>query len=186
MEKIVRYFTLSLLLIIPIAVFLFLKNFGENHFKVPVYYQSGTMIEGCIQTGEQHKVAINALYSTEKESIFLCYLPQHVEGTAFYDGLDRIKTKWQNINVIGVVDSNLNTIDVGTTLTVNQELLDIVNCQFVLGQDKKLDTIPINQIILIDHKLRIRGYYQGEILEEIDRLDVEIDILYKEYANETE
>ncbi|TAG52152.1 MAG: SCO family protein [Cytophagales bacterium] len=38
MKKASQYIILSILLILPVLVYLFLKNFGENHYRLPYYF----------------------------------------------------------------------------------------------------------------------------------------------------
>ena len=54
---------------------------------------------------------------------------------------------------------------------------NFINCELVLGEDRLLTKPLTNKYVLIDKKLMIRGYYQVDNLDEIERLDVELDIL---------
>jgi hypothetical protein len=52
-----------------------------------------------------------------------------------------------------------------------------MNCELVLGESEWLDEPIENKSVLIDKEKRIRGYYILTDIDEIERLDTEIDIL---------
>ncbi|MCB0506055.1 MAG: hypothetical protein KDC58_11225, partial [Cyclobacteriaceae bacterium] len=62
---------------------------------------------------------------------------------------------------------------------INQ-LFKVANCSLVLGQDSVIHKPIFNQLVLVDTHKQIRGYYSGSELEDMDRLDIELDILNRE------
>jgi hypothetical protein len=61
-----------------------------------------------------------------------------------------------------------------------EQLYKIANCSLVFGQDTAISAPLFNQLVLVDAQKRIRGYYIGSDLDDMDRLDIEIDILSRE------
>ena len=55
--------------------------------------------------------------------------------------------------------------------------LHFINCELILGEDHLLKQPIVNKFVLIDSERNIRGYYDCSDLDDIERLDVELDIL---------
>jgi len=166
-------------LIIPSMVYIFLRGFGDNKFEIPVYYSKGVKIEGCgVNSDSTHLVKFEH-YKLEGSQLF--YFPQWVNSKEFYRQCKRIQNKPYNVTFIAISDTTLQN-ELGNTLVVADKayLYKIANCGLVFGQEVAITSPIYNQLVLVDAKKRIRGYYDGADLEDMDRLDVELDILRKE------
>ena len=60
-----------------------------------------------------------------------------------------------------------------------RNITDLINCGFNLEIDCGLS----QQLVLLDKNSQIRGYYQVDDSEELDRLITEINILFLEYSD---
>jgi hypothetical protein len=155
MNKKITYLLLALAL--PGLVFIFLKIFGKNHFDIPVYYTKGvssdTLNNDCrITIHGQYYVADSVLKEwNRKGSVILFSFSGEQE------------TEWMH-------------------KLFNKGKLEFIqpvcwNC----GEDKFKDCVlflkePYNTVLIDDQK-RIRGYYKLGDREEMDRLEVEVEIL---------
>lgn len=165
-------------LVIPSLVYIFLRGFGDNKFEIPVFYQEGISIDGCNTTKSIHLVQFEN-YSLQGAQLF--YFPQWVNDDEFYRQCNRIRTKQPKVVFTAIADSTNYTV-VGNILMVSDEahLYEIANCSLVLGQEVAISKPVYNQLVLVDAQKRIRGYFNGNELEDMDRLDVELDILKRE------
>lgn len=164
---------------IPSMVYIFLRQFGNNKFEIPVYYAEGISVEGCANSkGRQHFVQFED-YALQGAKLF--YFPQWVNDDEFYRQCNRIKDKQNQVVFTAIADSSKYTV-FGNLLMVSDEthLYEIANCALIIGQDSSISKPLYNQLVLVDSKKRIRGYFNGNELEDMDRLDVELDILKKE------
>lgn len=166
-KKIVYLF---IALLLPIAVFLFLKFFGKNEFAVTPLFQS-----------EKELPSGNCAYSYD--------VPYTIPDSVF--SLLRIQSRSELVVVIfaaasaGEEDDRLvNRVQDGflydpvefrwiseDTSAVRWDL--IRRCVFLLPDG-------IN-VVALDRKGRIRGQYDGHSLEEMDRLTVELKVILRKY-----
>ncbi|MCB0495247.1 MAG: hypothetical protein KDC79_03885 [Cyclobacteriaceae bacterium] len=167
-------------LVFPVLIYLFLRGFGENHFAIPVYYENGISIDGCKdEAGKKHLVQFET-YALGEAHLF--YFPQWVTNDEFYRQCERIHTKWPQLQFTAIADSSYSKPRIGNKLVVadQKHLYEIANCSLVLGQDSSIHHPAYNQLVLVDTHKQIRGYYKGNELKDMDRLDVELEILNKE------
>ena len=169
---------LFLALLLPVTIFLFLHYFGQNEFEIPVYHESS--IE---QISSKCQMEYNFPYRITNTSLSL-------DTTAvvfFVGGLSKeqmIESTFQLSRLVDEFGEGVPQI-----LLVNQQtdemvgsekmtLLDSISyvmerdCLFIAGD---------NQIVLVDGEKRIRGYYSNATLKEVDRLILELKILFKYY-----
>jgi len=158
---------LTATLLIPVVIFLFLKFFGENKFDIPVFYQDGVphTFENCEFPEDSQYIIKDSAVNGPKCYVFV------TDNT----GLNRVKNIKQRINQsVGKLNIKIFTSDStqikGDELSIlsKEELKRKLNCAFAS------DTL--DQIILVDKRRRIRGYYRFN-REEVDRLIVESKIL---------
>lgn len=183
MKKLFKVFVLIVALLLPALVYLFLKGFGKNEFAIPIYYQEGISIEGCNKTSQsQHYVKFE---SYDLEGACLFYFPQWVNDEEFYRQCSRIHDKYPGVRFTAIADSSYTQTQTGNILRAknDDQLYQLANCALILGQDHSISKPLYNQLVLVDKKKRIRGYYNGNELSDMDRLDIEIDILQKEKEN---
>ncbi len=156
MKKIV----LVIFLLLPIGIFLFLRFFGENEFSIPVYYEQGvdSPPAGCDRKYDApYKVADKLL-----ENI-----------------------GWNRRPALIVADS---TVLIKKSLNrLEEDLVSGVQVIFFTGKDDYVSSFYACdllleapwKVVLIDQERRIRGYYDPQTREELDRLVVELKILLK-------
>jgi len=165
-------------LVVPSLIYIFLRGFGNNKFEIPIFYEDGVSIEGCNTSSSAHLVQFEN-YTLHGAQLF--YFPQWVNDDEFYRQCNRIREKQPNVIFTAIADSTNYTV-FGNLLMVSDEahLYEIANCSLVLGQEVAISNPIYNQLVLVDAKKRIRGYFNGNELEDMDRLDVELDILKRE------
>lgn len=152
---------LSLALLLPIAVFLFLKSFGKNEFAVePLFQQSVDMPANCDFEFKAPYVVndsiLNKIKWSERDSLTLLIFDKSTDK--------RIASQ----------ESRLRTeLRVGVNFLAISERAPTVNCAFLLK--------PSHNAVLIDAKKRIRGQYDLTDLDEADRLIMEVNIILKKY-----
>lgn len=180
MKRLFKLFVLVVALVVPVLIYLFLKGFGENHFAIPVYYEDGITLRDCVPNG--NKTHLVEFESYPLQSAHLFYIPQWVNSDEFYRQSSRIQDKWPNIQFTAIADSGYSDVRIGNKLVIldQSQLYQIANCSLVLGQDSAITSPIFNKLVLVDQKKRIRGYYRGDDLEDMDRLDIELDILHRE------
>lgn len=179
-KRIFKVFVLVVALLLPVLIYLFLKGFGENHFAVPVFYTDGLSLEGCeLKKDRPHLVEFES-YEWQKAHLF--YFPQWVNDEEFYRQCGRIQAKWPTIQFTAIADSSYQNSKIGNKLIVSDKshLFDVANCALVLGQDSIIHSPIYNQLVLVDVHKQIRGYYTGSELKDMDRLDIELDIINRE------
>jgi hypothetical protein len=149
---------LSLALLLPVIVFLFLKTFGRNQFDIPVYHtDSVEFVAGCDRRFEAPYVIADSVASeirwqgNEATLISFAEIPS--------EGLMRLKEDFE--------PSQLQIV------SINKSEFARFKCAFLVSE--KFNAV------LVDSKKQIRGYYQLTTREEADRLLMEISILLKDY-----
>lgn len=179
MKNIYKIAFLVIALIVPSLIYLSLRGFGENKFEIPVYYQTGMPFDGCLTKGEEPHLFQFEPYELQSTQLF--YLPQWVNDDSFYQQCARIKEKHPNVVFTAIADtSNYKNLERVLLISDEAHLYEIVNCGLVLGQEVEISTPIFNQLVLVDINKQIRGYFNGNELEDMDRLDMELDILGKE------
>jgi len=181
-----KIFLLIATLAFPGLVYLFLRTFGVNHYNIPLLYSDGIPLEGCENKSIPHKVLFPDSLRNQDKTGTIIYFPAYFSLDAKRQ-LARIRSEFPMINLMGIatVDSLQNSNDEYLVLT-ESELSDMINCQLVLGENKPLREVPRNKIVLIDKNLIIRGYYDAQDLEDMDRLSIELEILIKNSLNKNE
>jgi hypothetical protein len=158
MEKYKKVIVLFLALLFPVCIFLFLKLFGKNEFAVPPLYSDvyPDNLEACGVTVElPYRIpdSVRNWLSLPKERLTLIYF-----GSGEEKNLD---------NVTRENRSKLEFKQLSDTLQ------RLKNCIFFLEDPKDLT--------LVEGDGTIRGQYDTGDRDEIDRLRMELSILFKEY-----
>jgi hypothetical protein len=149
---------LSLALLLPVAVFVFLKFFGKNEFDVPAFYQDGKppVTSDCSYSYAMPYVIPDSVMvlvrKDENKSLYVVHFSSPE-------------------NLSRVVENYGSDIDVITDPKLGDP--HVRKCVLLMKESQ--------DIILIDDQKRIRGYYTSKDREEIDRLLLELDILLKKY-----
>jgi hypothetical protein len=153
-NKKILYLFLALLL--PGLIFVFLKRFGKNEFALPIYYQDGVDVTDCNMTYTVPYLLPDSLWIYPKKEATLFIVSENSES--------RIELK----KLIGDFDENEYAVAVVPT-----ELTDVRECILLAGKEW--------DVVLVDDRNQIRGYYKPNTREEVDRLKMELSILLKKY-----
>ena len=151
-------FVLLFALLFPVIIFLFLKFFGENEYELSVYNSTCSFsIENLFSDSNINSNNIKILDVRVSDDNLL--IDNYINKLDISDEIIVItlsdqprNLKWLNIKVDRLLIKNLTTC--------------IENVVF----DKSF-------ILLMDNKNNVRGYFNSADRREIERLDVEIDIL---------
>lgn len=158
MKKII----LTIALIVPVGVFIFLRFLGKNEFAIPVYHESGV--------------------ESPSSRCHRNYLSPYLVSDSLLNTMG-----WTGGNAIILTDSS-RSVHAGLK-RLSEEFNSEVQLIFPVGEVKELSEIYSCDLllqspwtaVLIDEQRRIRGYYDPEDREETDRLIVELKILLKQY-----
>lgn len=178
MKKVQKVVIMISVLLAPIFVFLFLKKFGENEFELPVYYPEGNPIAACSGGVQQHKLSAEILSQSKIELPVLIYVSS-AEQNEFYSDLNNVLEKYPGINLLSISTEGATVAQEGRESLSFDSLSyqNFINCELILGEDHQLKQAITNKYVLIDSERNIRGYYDCGDLDDIERLDVELDIL---------
>lgn len=153
---------LIIALLLPIGVFVFLRFFGKNEFSIPVYYESLSDIptNSCDRKYEEpYLVSDSVLIDMGWKGSVSLIISDTSQDISL--GLKRLNEEF---------DQNIQSI---YPQVENPHWEEIYACDFFLKK-------PWSALLLDDQR-RIRGYYDLNSREEIDRLIVELKILLKQY-----
>jgi hypothetical protein len=152
---------LFLALLLPSALFVFLRTFGKNEFQVPPLYQDSVTVSGhCngYRYTTPYHLADSVLTSLfEKDDSLVCVAFSAAKDEKL---LKRVKENY--------VDAPL-----GYKLFTSSRRDSMKECIFLLPE-------PFD-VALVDREGTIRGQYDANDREEIDRLITEIAIILKKY-----
>jgi protein SCO1 len=204
MTKLWKISMLLLLLAIPAMAYIFLQLFGENRYDLPLYHESGVDVDSeCVFAEGQHHINIqsapvlSSLWNRENphnDILVISFLSSDCDDVCQlkFNQLSRVANFFSSIQVISLVYehkpmpvlkkqlmSGLNS----NWKFVTEEAADLekfVLCELVLPFEVK----SMHQFVLVDKEKRIRGYYNGLDVTEVDRLITEIRVLLNNYKYE--
>lgn len=148
-------FILLFALLFPVIVFLFLKFFGQNEYELSIYNSScSDLIENLLKEPNNN--------------------------------IKLLDVRLRDDNLL--IDNYINKLDISNEIKVitlsdqprNLEWMSIrVDNLLIKNLTKCVENVVFDKsfILLIDTKNNVRGYFYSTDREEIERLDVEIDIL---------
>ena len=153
---------LIIALLFPIGVFVFLRFFGKNEFSIPVYYEKGV---------DNPPTSCNRNYQ----------VPYQVSDSLL------INLGWSGRPVLIVADTS-QSVQKGL-MRLDEELSAEIQTIYLSGDRDYSDQVFMCDLllqkpwttVLLDDQRRIRGYYDPNAREEVDRLIVELKILLKKY-----
>lgn len=161
----VKSILLILALVLPVLIFVFLKFFGKNEFTVePLFAQGPPVTNGCpdLPRGQYYLSGelLTDLGWSASDSLSLFLVGDDPQRNIFEDRVrdDFSETEIRIASVSGISADSLSHLR---------------TCYFFMNE-------PYN-LLLVDRQRRIRGIYQAENREEIDRLLVEAKIILKKY-----
>jgi hypothetical protein len=156
---------LILALILPVGIFVFLKLFGKNEFDVPVLHADS--VEAPVDCPFNysapyviHDSIAARLKINSADSLYVIYFDPSLRVQA-----QRVSVEFNNASIRIISTAELSVLD------TDPEILR--KCILLMPASSSM--------VLVDHRRRIRGYYDGSDRDEIDRLIVEIKIILKEY-----
>ncbi len=207
MNKFLKIGILLLTLAIPIFIWLFLKNFGQNQFALPAYYQDSTpSIEGCQNLESPHDVSMILAQNTKiitganiEEGVGVSYSLPEICG----DDCRLVLENLANLQTLFYDNPDFQILLFASSATYTQQQLNALkdqylanpnNWKFVLMESSSfrhlqrcgflLPAVDLaHPLVMTDEAGVIRGYYEGYDQEEIDRLKGELKILF--YMQET-
>ena len=156
-----KVFILSFSLFLPLIIYLFLRVFGENKYEIPVIENSCNLTFGNLQIEElnESKLKLIDIRSGENNILIDNYINKILN----------------NKNIFVITLSNENRYQDWMHYYVEKSYLEaFYKCNNLEG---KLSPF----IVLLDKQNVIRGLYNPSESEDIDRLNVEIDILRLSY-----
>ncbi len=190
---------LTVTLVLPVGVYLFLKNFGENKYAIPVYYQEEAEkeVSECFEFSIPHSVNLSVYQSFSDNVPGGIAIINPVFDACFdcppnLNEIKRIVQRHPDINVVNLYVGQLTSYQSSITNQVENwlvkevelpDMISILRCQLLIDIPSKTSVIEMNetnQLVLIDAQNRIRGYYNKNDREDIDRLILEISILKQE------
>lgn len=156
---------LFLALLLPVVIFIFLKTFGQNEFQVPVLHQDSipTRSSDCnIRYTAPYRIADSVMAHFDangRDSLYVVYFGENLRPA-----MTRVSVEFEGdpINVVAAEQR-----------VPAPEMQAVKDCILLMEKE--------TSIALIDHKGRIRGYYNGRDRDEADRLIVEMKIILKKY-----
>lgn len=152
-------------LIVPVTVFIFLKLFGRNEFRVPVRYEAGNIAAppDCDYTYTAPYRVTDSVFTTlglnDKDSLYVFYFDPSIAP-----GMNRISVEFKGDPVQMIS---------GESVAATIDPRHLRECTLLAKAD--------SSVVLVDHLHRIRGYYVGNDRDEVDRLAVEMKIILKQY-----
>ena len=156
---------LFLALLLPVVIFIFLKTFGQNEFQVPILHQDSIPARSSDcnvrYTMPYHipESVMARLGANGRDSLYVVYFDESQRAA-----MTRISVEFEGdpISVIAAAKA-----------VPAPDVQALKKC-FLLMEEQ-------TSVTIIDHKLRIRGYYDGSDRDEVDRLIVEMKIILKKY-----
>lgn len=198
-----KILSLVFTLAIPVAIFLFLKFFGDNRFQIPVLFEDG--IQGCESVESVHRVPEIHLIDQEGQRNatgednnyrIYCVLTGRNETSgemiiqlvriqdAFYESgepnfiLISSDSNMAREASYSLLEAGMKTERLIAGYLPPDEFMPFLKCGLGLGE------ILIEQackLVLVDKERRIRGIYNGLEMEQTEQLILELKIL-KEQA----
>jgi hypothetical protein len=156
---------LALALLLPGAVFIFLKMFGRNEFSVPALYQAG-----IIDTPAPCQFSYTAPYTVPDSVAGLLRLRGDSVYVLYFDPALAASMKRVSVELRGSFFRIISPSDIATSTGDPAYQRE---CIFLLDSGQS--------VVLLDNQQRIRGHYIGVDRDEIDRLIVEMSIILKRY-----
>lgn len=168
---------LFLALLLPITIFLFLHFFGNNEFEVPVFYQTATVVPAScnMEYNFPYKVqSAKVPLSGITVILFFSGMSTEALNEAVFQ-LNRLQAEFgaltPQIIMIRKIEEPSFQMD-NEVLLGNDDYLKEQRCVYLAEP---------NKIVLVDGEKQIRGLYADASLKEIDRLILELKIIFKQY-----
>lgn len=195
---------LIFILLIPAAIYIFLRSFGQNEFSVPIYNADGELETISIDADNNpnhHKVVFNNLIDKDghpvdtnmflNKIVILDLAISHEKVERDNYQINRIADIFKDenaIHIIRIINTDqariINTKEHEAEHRENISLINMDRSTILEIADVKLglemhteDKKGMKQLILLDEEKRIRGYYNLNDFDDVDRLVLEVKIL---------
>ncbi len=180
---------LFLALLLPIAIFIFLKSFGENEFAVPPLFRE--VVDGPVECKSFvykspytiHDSVLSHVGWIKNDSIAVLVFDDAVLKNQHEKSVqvNRIFTEFppEKFHIVYLSEKYdvEKTKPSGNKLIIFKAVHELFftyrNCVFLLK--------PSDNVVMVDSKMRIRGQYDLTDLEDADRLIMEMKIILKKY-----
>jgi protein SCO1/2 len=202
MNKFLKAGILLVTLAIPVFIWLFLKNFGQNQFDLPAYYvESIPEISGCDDLNAPHVIpdfsaqgslpnGLSSALLTGQISVSYL-LPDSCDEscTVVLEELANLQTLFAGEDQFQIVIFAGPTHEISDLEEMRKKYLgNPATWKFVSMKEDSFDALARcgyllsevayqHVLILNDAERRIRGYYAGTQSAEVDRLKGELKIL---------
>lgn len=170
---------LFLALLLPVSIFLFLHFFGRNEFDIPIYYQSETIEIPDCSIDYQYPYKINKTH-VALNGTSVVFFASGLSRDQFNESvfqLDRISNEFENnppqLFLVTQSTDSLSSLTWPNVLVLDKETY--------YTEQRCIFLADGNRIVLVDSLQQIRGLYSNAVLKEVDRLILELKILFKEY-----
>jgi hypothetical protein len=201
---------LTFVLLIPAAIYIFLRMFGQNEFTLPVYHEEST-VESTYPVDmyhpNPHEIPFQDVFDSQGKLIDKELLSGRILVLDMVSAKnDVIRRNHQIKRVVNVFHNEDSLLFVRLFQKKDQNgiAMEDINLQkhanvmicfaeieTIKDMSSRYLEIPVHedginsgdQLILFDTHRRIRGYYNIDDFEEIDRLILEIKILLKQKKN---
>jgi len=209
MKREIKILILTFILLVPAAIYIFLRTFGQNEFSLPVYPVGGVVESSAAGVNERihsDKVILPDIYDPQGHLLEQETLSKYIIVLELVSDDDDIIRRDHQINRISDIfkkessvrllrvfekgdgptsqeyDASIDQRDnVSVYYTGFEEMRALAGHQLRLDIDH--DQRVYGQLMLIDKDQRIRGYYDIQDFEDIDRLVLEIKILLNQKAD---
>jgi protein SCO1/2 len=172
MQKYIKAGILTLVLVLPALVILFLHGFAENHFQLP-YLVPITDSSGRISMNGKDTVFYQ-VPDTDRGKIKIISFFTKTTSKQLVQQYSRVEKLASSEVFLANIDGNEAEKEATQKYRVPP-----------LKKEKSLETIPYNeQFVLLDKQGFIRGFYDGTNPEDVDRLTAEVKILLDIYKKE--
>lgn len=186
---------------VPALVFLFLFNFGENKYAIPVFYAETSELpqETCPEVQAPYKVPdfsfrnlstqlLETSARWEGSPTLIALYPPGCTDCAAEVALRRTYQTIERGAALKLLALRLgegDTTRIGADrrwqeIELAEPTKEVLQCALLFSPAETPYGVEPNQLVLLDSQRRIRGYYQATDRKEVDRLIQEIQILNKE------
>ena len=171
MRSSLKWFVLSISIIIPLTISFFLHFFGKNSYEVPIFHEERIgNYSFCLLDVEFPFYVKSDSFLEIGQNFILVDIRLDDKNQSFINNeIERLLNNNFIIDLNTITSSRLDNN--WKTLRLNKsELFKYVSCKFLYD-------INFSSLILIDKFGRIRGYYESNSEDEFERLSAELKIL---------
>ena len=180
-SKTFKFTILFLALLLPVCIFLFLRNFGNNQFDIPIYYQSQIELDSVACDNEKAPYHLEIPVFRDADTTFkfhvkaniIIVLGDSIVSKDLLLQLKRINNRLPSGNAGFIIlgETNLGKMIEGW------QFYELEKNRLMEWKKCALFSLKSHEFVLVDGDRNIRGYYDCRDIDEVDRLIVEVKIL---------